>query len=84
MENQITGYYIDIPSGATTVTSVNEEAVNKTFDQYANATYVAETETHYGTLEWTENPEITSVVIDGNPVDVQPLIGGVHAPQRPK
>lgn len=87
MSETITGYYIEIPEGATDMGSVNSEEINQSFEDYAlsvGATYTAETATHYGTFEWGADPEIESVDINGSPVAITPLIGGAHAPTRPK
>lgn len=81
MDN-ITGYYIDLPTGANSIKVNDEDEV--ALDQYTGGTITPETETHYGLIEWGATPEITSVLINGNPVEVQPLIGGLHPPQRPK
>lgn len=83
-KTMITGYYVDIPANGTIVESVNGDNVSLPFDQYTEATYTAETSTHYGLLEWGNSVEITEVVIDGQPVEVQTLIGGLHPTQRPK
>lgn len=79
----ITGYYIELPEGAQQLDAVNGEGWNVPFSEYPNATYVAETQTHYGTLEWY-GMEVTEVIVDGSSVQINPLIGGVHSPQRPK
>lgn len=80
MSEEITGYYIDIPEGGQGISVNGAEQVP--IANYTDGTVIAETPTHYGTIEWVEDP--ISVEVDGNPVDVQPLIGGLHPTQRPK
>lgn len=82
--SEITGYYIDLPQGAQQLDAVNGEGWNVPFSEYPDATYTAETSTHYGTLEWDNTNEITEVIVDGHSMEVQTLIGGYHAPQRPR
>lgn len=84
MENEITGYYVDLPEGATTIERVNGDEINLPLCEYTAATYVPETSTHYGTLEWDASVEILYVMVNGEELTVNPLIGGVHSPQRPK
>lgn len=80
----ITGYYIDIPEGGQMIDSINGDHVGATVDQYTGATYTAETSTHYGLLEWDNTTAIEEIYIDGQPVNVQSLIGGQHPIARPK
>lgn len=80
MSDETTGYYIDLPENAQGVSVNGAEQVP--ISEYAEGIVVAETPTHYGTIEWTEDP--ISVEVDGNPVEVQPLIAGHHPTQRPK
>lgn len=81
-KRMITGYYIDLPTGASSI-KVNEED-EVALDQYTGGTITPETETHYGLVEWGASPAITSVYINGNPVQVETLIAGHHPVARPK
>lgn len=83
-DGSITGYYVVIPSGSTTLTSVNGMMINMPFEQYGDIDYTPETTEYYGTIEWNNADAITQVLIDGSEVPVYPLIGGYHAPRRPK
>lgn len=78
----ITGYYIDIPEGGQMISVNGAEEV--AVDSVPNAAYTAETETHYGLIEWGADVEIEEVEVDGNPVEVQTLIGGTHPVAKPK
>lgn len=83
----ITGYWVEIPEGATSMGSVNSEEIGMSFADYAelvSGIYTAETPTEYGTFEWDDSEEIKSVVINDTACEVHELIGGAHAPQRPK
>lgn len=86
MEN-ITGYYVELQDENDTITAVNEEIINKTATAYAatsSADIVNGGEEYYPDLEWPASAAIESVEVNGNPVEVMPLIGGLHPPQRPK
>lgn len=85
---EVTGYYIDLPEGAQEVAEVNSEEINQLLADYELSTpgviYSLETDTLFGVIEWDDSVEILSAVIDNTAVTVNELIGGAHAPQRPK
>lgn len=81
MSDTITGYYVDLPEGAQSI-SVNG-GEDTPLDQ-TSGTYYPETATHYGLIEWSAAEAITDVLVNGQPVEVQTLIGGLHPTQRPK
>lgn len=83
--DEITGYYVDIPAGATNLDSVNGVPINVALADYsADVTYLPEVSTHYGLLEWGAEPDIMEVIIDGQNVPVQPVLNGSHPAQKPK
>jgi hypothetical protein len=78
----ITGYYIDLPTGYQTIAVNGGEEV--AVDQYTGGIVTPETKTHYGLVEWDATTEISVVEVNGQPVDVQPLIAGHHPVAKPK
>ena len=84
---EVTGYWVEIPEGATEMTEVNGSPVGMSFSEYAeqtNGIYTPETSTQFGTFEWGDGELITSAVIGTVNPQVHELIGGAHAPTRPK
>lgn len=86
MPEEITGYYVDLPEGAANISVNGGETM--TLEQYAQSTasvtYTPETPTEYGGFEWDNSTAIESVVVDGEPVQINELLGGAHRPTRPK
>ena len=83
----VTGYWVEIPEGATGMTEVNGNPIGMSFSEYAeqvNGIHTPETSTNYGTFEWGDSEAITSAVIGTVNPQVTELIGGYHAPTRPK
>lgn len=85
---EITGYFVDIPEGGQIMSKVNNDVVDQSIADYASengCTYLPETSTEYGLVEWVgDEPQIYSVKIDNQPVDVQPVINGAHPVRKPK
>lgn len=81
-KKMITGYYIDLPTGSNSIGVNGEEEVP--LSTYTAGMVTAETDTHYGLVEWDNSTAIVSAMVNGNPVEVQTLIGGHHPVARPK
>lgn len=80
---EITGYYIDLPTGSNSIAVNGGE--DTPLSTYTDGIVTPETETHYGLVEWGATPEIESVVINGDtPVEVEALIAGHHPVAKPK
>lgn len=78
--------YVELTETSDEVTSVDEQLIEQPASEYAiesnNAQIDNDTETTYPDLVFKY--EVTSVEINGTPVDVKPLIAGHHPPARPR
>ena len=83
MSEDITGYFVDLPTGSNSI-SVNG-GEDTPLQEYTGGIYTPETSEAYGLIEWNASEPITEVIINGNePIDVQPLIAGHHPVAKPK